>query len=42
LALDEAYVKVYRHHSFHDSTDFVASLRKQIAYSDFKTFQEVG
>jgi len=40
-ALDEAYAKVYRDHPFHDSPDFVASLRTLIAHADFKSFQEV-
>ena len=40
-ALDEAYAKVYRDHPFHDSPDFVASLRTLIGRADFKSFQEV-
>lgn len=40
-ALDEAYGEVYRDHPFHDSPDFVASLRTLINQADFKSFTEL-
>jgi RNA polymerase sigma factor (sigma-70 family) len=40
-ALDEAYAEIYRDHPFHDSPDFVASLRTLINQADFKSFSEL-
>ena len=40
-ALDEAYGGIYRDHPFHDSPDFVASLRTLINQSNFTSFPEL-
>src|SRR4029453_19319786 len=39
-ALDEAYGAIYRDHPFHDSPDFVASLRSLIDRAEFKSLTE--
>jgi RNA polymerase sigma factor (sigma-70 family) len=39
-ALDEAYAELHRDHPFHEPRDFVASLRKLINRTDFKSMLE--